>query len=75
MEKMSDTSGEYDFFAVSYDGIKTRDNVKFYNGTVGGAVTLVNTLTLNAGPVLQENISLSIGITKKSGLTLNPFNC
>ncbi len=66
--------GEYVFFAVSYDGTKTTDNVKFYKGTVGGAVTLVDTLTLDAGPVLQENIPLSIGVTKTSGLTLNPFN-
>ncbi len=66
--------GQYVFFAVSYDGTKTSDNVKFYKGTVGGGVTLVDTLTLNAGPVLQENIPLSIGVTRTSGLTLNPFN-
>ncbi len=66
--------GEYVYFAVSYDGTKTTDNVKFYKGTVGGGVQLVDTLTLNAGVVNQENIPLSIGVTQTSGLTLNPFN-
>ncbi len=66
--------GEYVYFAVSYDGTKTTDNVKFYKGTVNEGVTLVDTLTLNAGVVNQDNIPLSIGVTRTSGLTLNPFN-
>lgn len=66
--------GQYVYFAVSYDGTRSTDNVKFYKGTTTGGVTLVDTLTLNAGVVNQENIPLSIGVTRTSGLTLNPFN-
>ncbi len=66
--------GQYVYFAVSYDGTSSSDNVRFYKGTVGGAVTLVDTLTLDAGSVLDEDIPLSIGVTRTSGLTLNPFN-
>ena len=66
--------GEYVFFAVSYDGTSNADNVRFYKGTVNGGVQLVDTLTLDAGPVLQENVPLSVGVTRSSGLTTNPFN-
>ncbi|MDA8746208.1 hypothetical protein N9N28_16400 [Rubripirellula amarantea] len=66
--------GEYVYFAVSYDGSLSSDNVKFYKGTVDGAVRLVDTLTLDEGVVGQENIPLSIGVTRTSGLTINPFN-
>ncbi|TWU46160.1 Dockerin type I repeat protein [Rubripirellula tenax] len=66
--------GQYVYFAVSYDRTQTTDNVKFYKGTTIGGVNLVDTLTLNAGVVNQEEIPLSIGVTRTSGLTLNPFN-
>ncbi|WP_186774934.1 choice-of-anchor Q domain-containing protein [Allorhodopirellula solitaria] len=66
--------GEYVYFAVSYDGTRSTDNVKFYKGTTTGGVTLVDTLTLDAGVVEQENVPLSIGVTRTSGLTINPFN-
>ncbi|EMI28449.1 choice-of-anchor Q domain-containing protein [Rhodopirellula europaea] len=66
--------GEYVFFAVSYDGTATEENVKFYKGTVGSGVQLVDTFSLDAGPVVNENIPLTIGVTQTSGLTLNPFN-
>ncbi|TWU46647.1 choice-of-anchor Q domain-containing protein [Rubripirellula reticaptiva] len=66
--------GQYVYFAVSYDGTKSTDNVKFYKGTIAGGVTLVDTLTLDAGVVNQETVPLSIGVTRTSGLTLNPFN-
>ncbi len=65
--------GEFVFFAVSYDGTLTADNVKFYKGTETGGVTLVDTLTLDAGVVLDENIPLTLGVTQTSGLTINPF--
>ncbi len=66
--------GEYVYFAVSYDGTSSSNNVKFYKGTTDGNVTLVDTLSLNAGVVQDEDIPLSIGVTRTSGLTINPFN-
>ncbi len=66
--------GEYVFFAVSYDGNASTNNVRFYKGTVDSAVTLVDTLSLDAGTVNDEDIPLSIGITQTSGLDLNPFS-
>ena len=59
------------FFAVSYDGNATTDNVKFYRGfrndaeAGGGAgsadVVLVNTASLNRGPVDDETVLLNVG--------------
>ncbi len=66
--------GEFVYFAVSYDGSGGTGNVKFYKGTTTETVTLVDTLTLNAGVVLDEAIPLSLGVTQTSGLTVNPFN-
>lgn len=43
---------EWVFFAVSYDGTKTSDNVKFYKGSLTGKVELVSISTANAGQLL-----------------------
>jgi hypothetical protein len=66
--------GEYVNFAVTYDGTKSTNNVQFFKGTTTSPLTLVDTLTLNAGVVAPEAIPLSIGVTRTSGLTINPFN-
>lgn len=39
------------YFAVSYDGTKTTDNVKFYKGAVNSPIVLSSTQTLNKGSV------------------------
>ena len=49
------------FFAVSYDGTLTTNNVKFYKGTETSQVILVNTLTLNKGTVNDEPTGLGLG--------------
>lgn len=49
------------FFAVSYDGTLTTNNLKFYKGTKTSPVTLVNTLTLNKGTVNNEPTGLGLG--------------
>lgn len=66
--------GQWVYFAVSYDGTLSSNNVLFYKGTTNGSVSLVDTLSLNAGPVAQENIPLTLGVTQTSGLTLNSFS-
>lgn len=54
---VSSASGAYNsaatwtYFAVTYDGTLTANNVKFYTGRSTAAVSLVSTHTLNAGPV------------------------
>lgn len=66
--------GQYVNFAVTYDGTKTSNNVQFFKGTTTSPLALVSTRTLNAGNVQPETIPLSIGVTRSSGLTFNPFN-
>lgn len=64
----------YDFLAVSYDGTRTDNNVKFYRGLRGDGddskVTLVKTLTLNQGAVDAVNAGLIVG-SQRGGA--NPF--
>ncbi|MDB5296172.1 MAG: anchor protein [Phycisphaerales bacterium] len=56
------------FFAVTYDGTATANNVKFYRGfrnaaEAGGgspSVALVNTLSINQGAVGSENVALNV---------------
>lgn len=66
--------GDWVYFAVSYDGNASSSNVKFYKGTTTTPVSLVDTLSLDAGPVLQDAIPLTLGVTQTSGLTLGSFN-
>lgn len=49
------------FFAVSYDGTLTSNNVKFYKGTRTSPVILIDSLTLNKGTVNSEPTGLGIG--------------
>jgi len=65
--------GEWVNFAVTYDGLSTTDNVKFYVGSTSTPLALVDTLTLDSGPVLGESIPLTLGVTQTSGLTLGAF--
>jgi hypothetical protein len=45
------------FFAVSYDGTQTSNNVAFYEGTTTTAVTQVGTnQTLNGGSILDDHV-------------------
>jgi hypothetical protein len=53
---------QWTFFACSYDGSLTSNNVKFYVGTAGTPVTLVSTATLNMGTVPDDSTGgLTIG--------------
>ena len=65
--------GQYVFFAVTYDGTQSTNNVKFYKGTAAANVQLVDTKSLAAGVVNDESIPLTLGTTQTSGLTLNSF--
>lgn len=48
------TTGEWVFFAVTYDGLATENNVNFYVGGINQAVTLSSTQTLDQG-VMQDD--------------------
>ena len=68
-----DEVGEYVNFAVTYDG--TTGAVQFYKGLTDEAISLVDTATLNAGAVRDENEPLTIGVnTFGSSLTSSGFN-
>lgn len=55
------SSDTWVFFGVTYDGTLTSNNVKYYAGTVGSAVSLVSTTTLNLGALSVGFASLAIG--------------
>ena len=60
------------FFAVTYDGSSTSDNVKFYKGSASSEVTLVATQTINKGQVNSDTSGLGIG--NESGGNGSPFD-
>jgi hypothetical protein len=47
--------GQWIFFAVTYDGSTSANNVKFYKATPTNGVTLVETRTLNFGRVVTNS--------------------
>ncbi|MDO8094963.1 MAG: Ig-like domain-containing protein, partial [Candidatus Brocadiales bacterium] len=60
------------FFAVTYDGSSTANNVKFYKGSASSEVTLVATETIDMGQVGSEAVGLGIG--NESGSSGSPFD-
>src|SRR3990167_6400244 len=44
------------FFAVTYDGSSTANNVKFYKGSASSEVTLVATQTINKGQIGRAHV-------------------
>jgi hypothetical protein len=65
------------FFAVTYDGSVTSNNVKFYVGTTSSGVTQVGaTGTLNNGGVANNGTAMVLGNTSSvAGTTVNrPFD-
>lgn len=62
-------SGEWIFFAISYDGTSSVGNVAFYAGTTDKEAFLVKQLTLNKGslPELDATDRLAIGARAAGG--------
>jgi hypothetical protein len=55
------------FFAVTYDGTLTSNNVVFYRGTTStSASQLGSTLTLNNGPVNENNLPFQVAGTAQT---------
>jgi hypothetical protein len=54
-------TGQWIFFAVTYDGSSIVNNVKFFKATRTTPVTLVETRTLNQGRALANNSAMQIG--------------
>lgn len=53
---------EWVFFAVTYNGGLTTNNVSFYAGSTTGSVAQVGTaITLNAGPLANNTLSMVLG--------------
>jgi len=51
--------GQWVFFAVSYDGTATSNNVKFYKGSLANPVTLLETRSLNQGRAVTNSSGVS----------------
>jgi hypothetical protein len=49
------------FFAISYDGTLTSNNVNFYSGTIGSTVSLINQGTINAGAITDDAVGFALG--------------
>lgn len=59
--------GNWVFFAVTYDGTKTTNNVCFYRGSIGSSVYLVSTATADAGQLIGgEHNEFIIGASGQS---------
>ncbi len=56
---------EWVFFAITYDGTKTSDNVDYYIGTSTESVSLAYTATLDAGTVVAANTGLSVTVSSR----------
>ncbi|MFA6960816.1 MAG: PEP-CTERM sorting domain-containing protein [Opitutaceae bacterium] len=54
-------TGQWVFFAASYDGSLTSNNVKFYVGDTTTSVSLVSTGTVNSGLVSNNVVSMVLG--------------
>jgi hypothetical protein len=66
--------GVWVFFAVTYDGTATNNNVRFYRGLRTNSVTLRETRTLNQGRVLANTGSITIGNANSDGSLMRPFD-
>ncbi|EIP98978.1 PEP-CTERM putative exosortase interaction domain-containing protein [Opitutaceae bacterium TAV1] len=65
-------TGSWVFFAVSYDGTLTANNVNFYVGSETGPTTLVSTGTLDAGALSVTGTGLALG--NSLGSNSRPFD-
>jgi len=54
-------TNEWVFFAVTYDGTRTSDNVVFYKGKHFSAVVPVATNTLNQGQTYGDSVAVCVG--------------
>ena len=66
--------GVWVFFAVTYDGTATNNNVRFYKGTPTNSVALTETRTLNQGRALANAGSITIGNANSDGSLNRPFD-
>ena len=55
------SANQWIFFAITYDGTSAVDNLKFYRGTSSEAVALVQTATIQSGPILNSFDRLALG--------------
>ena len=67
-------AGIWVFFAVTYDGTASANNVRFYKGTRTNVVTLVETRTLNQGRALENSGAITIGNANSDGSLMRPFD-
>ena len=56
-----DQTQEWVFFAITYDGTLTANNLKFYGGDVDTAVALLHTATLNQGAMGDNDAAFTVG--------------
>ncbi len=68
-------TSEWIFFAVTYDGTLTSDNLKFYRGTKTTPVIQIgSTLSMTVGSVNDSAVPLSVGNTSVANGSIRPFD-
>ena len=67
-------AGTWVFFAVTYDGAATNNNVRFYRGTRTNSIALLETRTLNQGRALGNTSTITIGNANSDGSLMRPFD-
>ncbi len=68
-------TAEWIFFAVTYDGTLTSDNLKFYRGTKTTPVIQIGaTLSMTVGSVNDSAVPLSVGNTSVANGSIRPFD-
>jgi len=65
---------EWVFFAVTFDGTQTTDNVRFWKGTRSNAVSLVSTRSLPAGPFDPGYYQFAIGNSYSNSSPTQPLD-
>ena len=55
------SANQWIFFAITYDGTSSSNNLKFYQGTSSQAVTLVHSATLDVGAIRNSFDRLALG--------------
>jgi hypothetical protein len=61
-------AGQWIFFAITYDGASTSNNVRIYKGKREASVsTPFHTGTINAGPVNNDNAKFTVGKDRSLG--------
>ena len=68
----SDASDEWRFFAITYDGNLAANNLRLYEGGLTNAAVLLETRTLNQGPIAVNAAPFLVGRTQLTSSDRTP---